>query len=713
MAGTVTLIVVFLMVLLLVVVLIEKKKVWKWYLLFPMIILVSFYRMEWASDESCVPSDTQYHIVGKVNKIVEKEDGMQIYLYGAKAYSINDPESNKPITLKGIILWCDFMGEEFLPGDVISCDTYLKTYDVARNPGNFDAKEYYGTQNIEFFGWPMNLCREKQNDNPWIKGIFMLKDRMRKSFEKISMGMDAGIYSSLVLGDKSILDVEIKNLYQVNGIAHILAISGLHVSIIGLGLYKCLRKCYLPFAVCFIISMFVIVSYGIMTGNSVSSIRAIVMFLMGIFADVLGRGYDILSGIGLSAVIILWIYPKMIYNSGFLLSFLAVSGIVVIKPALDYLFYKEDWKKHPMAAVADGLITSLSVNLATLPVILNSYYEVPIYSVFLNVLIIPLMTFLMLSAVLGGFLGMFCVPLGAFCVGVAHYILVFYEWICRIFLKLPGSVLILGKAPLWQIIMYYLCIGIMIWCIMKPRKIQVGLLSVALMILMFRHQENFRMCMLDVGQGDGIHISSGGMEILVDGGSTSESEVGRYRLIPYLKSRGISQIDCVLISHADTDHISGVQEILEDGQIRIDMLVLPKVKEKSSNYQNVEALAAECGVPIRYIYAGMEFTCGEISVKCLHPGADYVSESENDSSMVLLLSYGEIDVLLTGDVEDRGENVMLREEILQDVEILKVAHHGSRYSTDEEFLSTITPEIALISCGEGNDTTTRLIQFNG
>lgn len=701
-AGTTVLIVVLLGLVLFVAVLIQRKKVWKWYLIFPIIVLVSFWRMEWASEESYVDSNVQYHIVGKVNKVVEKEENRQIYLYGAKAYALIGEAFVEPITLKGIILWEDSMEGEILPGDVISCNTYLNTYDVARNPGNFDAKVYYGTQNIEFYGWAKEIQFEDRNDNPWVKGIFELKGRIKESFEEVSMGVDAGIYSSLVLGDKSLLDVEIKNLYQVNGIAHILAISGLHVSIIGFGLYKLLRKGYLPFWVCFVISFLIIVSYGIMTGNSVSSVRAIVMFLMRIFADVLGRGNDILSGMGFSAVIILWMYPKMIYNSGFLLSFLAVLGIVVIKPAFDYLFRKEDWKKHPLRVVLDGFLTSLSINLATLPVILNSYYEIPVYSVFLNIIIVPLMTFLMVSSVVGGILGMFCVPLGAFCVGLAHYILAFYEWICRLFLKLPGSVLILGEASAWQVFFYYLCIVVMVLCIMKSRKIQVFLMCLALVVITFRSQKDFVLRMLDVGQGDSIHISSKGVEMLVDGGSTSEKEVGKYRLIPYLKSQGVSQIDCMVISHADTDHISGLLEILEDGQIRVNMLMLPNVTEKSANYQKIEALAKKSDVPIQYIYAGTEFVCGEITVKCLHPGKKYVAESENDSSAVLLLSYGTTDVLLTGDVEDRGENAMLKENVLHDIDILKVAHHGSRYSTDEEFLDVIMPEMALISCSEGN-----------
>ncbi len=485
-----------------------------------------------------------------------------------------------------------------------------------------------------------------------------------------------------------------------------------------MGLYKLLRKCLLPFLPAFVVSFGFIVSYGLMTGNSISTIRAIVMFLISIFAAVIGKSYDMASAMAMSAIALILIYPKIIYNTGFWLSFLAVTGILVIKPALDIAFGNErakhsDSKKLKFLKLClDGLLSSLAVSIATIPVLLYSYFELPVYSVVLNMLVIPLMTFLMISVVLGGVLGLFWLSAGAFCIGMAHYILMFYEWVCSIFLKLPFAVVVFGQPALWQVFLYYVVVAVMVWVIyyvhirekkkIKPRNAMVVGLLVSFWLIIVRFPSEFRMRILDVGQGDGIHVSSNGVNMLVDSGSTSVSQVGKYRLIPYLKSQAVTKIDYMVVSHGDLDHISGLLEILSDDQFEVKYLIMPEIEDGGDGYEKMLEAAALAGTRVEYLCAGEEFFCGDVRVKCLHPASGYDFESTNDYSTVLQLVYGEIDILLTGDVEDLGENAMLSCNRLSDVELLKVAHHGSRYSTDEEFLNAVTPEIALISCGAGN-----------
>lgn len=678
--------------------LIGKKKVWKWYLIFPMFFLIAFFRMEWAEKKVLIVSDVKTHIEGNVNKVVEKEGYRQIYLYGASA------GENEIIRLTGIILNDTGMKQELLPGDKISCDAELKQYAPASNPGNFDARRYYASLNIDYYAWTDDIRMEDKSDNLWIQGIFLLKKKLLASFEQISVGEDAGIYSSILLGEKSLLDSDIKKLYQVNGMAHILAISGLHVSILGLGFYKLLRKCSIPFLPCFLMSFVAILSYGIMTGNSVSTVRAIIMFLMGTLGDVLGRTYDILSGLGLSAVMLILIFPQIIYNSGFWLSFLAVFGIVAVKPVFDSFFCRGNFKKKVFGKLLDAFHASLAVTVTTLPIILNSYFEVPVYSVFLNLFVIPLMTCLMVSAAAGGIVGIFCVPAGAFLIGMAHYILTFYEWICNAFMKLPSAIVILGKPSAWQIVIYYLLLALAVVCVHGKRtwKIPITSICAAVMILTVRNMPDFMVRMLDVGQGESIHVSSAGVCMLVDGGSTSNHRLGEYCLIPYLKFQGIRHVDYMVMTHADEDHISGLLEIMENEQIKVNNLILPDVKEKSKGYMKMEDAARNAGIDIHYIHSGMSFACGKITVKCLYPFEKQEYDSENDYSTVLLLSYDGLDLLLTGDIGDKGENEMLSGGLLKDVDILKAAHHGSRYSTSKEFLKTVLPEITLISCGANN-----------
>ncbi len=709
-AGRGWLLAVFLSLSLMILCLIYHKKVWKWYLLFPCFMAVAFFRMEWANEPSALGENLSCEIVGKVNKVVEKDEYRQIYLYQPQVLVSDEDLSGtrQNMTIKGILVQDKNTAQELIPGDVIFCKGVLCDFEKARNPGNFDSYEYYQTLNIDKYVWTEQVEIWKKNENLWIRGIFAFKKMLKDSYRKIGTGADAGIYASIVLGDKSMLDADIRMLYQINGIAHILAISGLHVSILGMGLYQTLRKCCVPFLPCFLICSLLIVSYGIMTGNSISSIRAISMFLLAVFANVLGRTYDILSALAFSASLLILIFPKIIYNSGFWLSFLAVAGIVVIKPVIDYVFWNECQvrKKKITLRIRSPLLSSLSasrsVSIATLPVLLVSYYEVPLYAVFLNLFVLPLMGLLMMSAVCGGIVGIFFLIPGVFFAGAGHYILQFYEIICHFFLNLPNAVLILGKPHLLQILFYYLSLAAACVFAQKSRKKVLFLTVLALFLLMLRFPKDCQIRMLDVGQGDGIHVSSDGWNLFVDGGSSSEKKVGTYRIIPYLKSQGIRKIDFWVMTHADADHINGMTEVFLDGQIKIGCLVMPTIKEKSNQYLEVEEAAQRAKIPIYYIQAGKEFTCGKVKVSCLHPAGDYEFHSENDSSTVLKLSYGEMDMLLTGDIEETGEQSMLSREVLSDVEILKVSHHGSRYSTGPDFLSAVKPEIALISCAQKN-----------
>ncbi len=684
-------------------VLVLHRKIWFWHFFLLFFLVLGFFRMREIKNASFIPSDGIYQVAGKVNKIVEKDGYRQIFVYDAMA-----EKGQEHTRISGIILQVseDNPGflEEFLPGDVIMAQVSLKEYENSRNPGNFDLKNYYETMNITCYGWCDEITAVQKNNNPVMRGIFSFKKRLKKVYEEIGIGRDAGVYCSLVLGDKSMLDTAIKLLYQANGIAHILAISGLHISILGMGFYSFLRKCCIPFGVSFLCGSFVMVSYGVMTGNSVSTVRALVMFLCCIFAGVVGKTYDSISALSLAAVWILVSYPKMLWNTGFLLSFLAVTGVVVVKPAVSQAL------GNPESKPVNAFLVSLSVSLVTLPVLLDAYYEIAVYSVFLNLIIIPLMTLLMISVVSAGLFGIFSLSAGTFIIGTAHYILWFYQWICQIFMGLPGAVMIMGKPEKILVFVYYLLLVFFIILMSTKagekrfcRETILGITVCFCILCMKIHfTPDFFVRMLDVGQGDAVHICADGENMLIDGGSSDVKNVGEYRLLPYLKSQGIRRLRYVVLTHADYDHYGGLLELMEDKSISIEYLLLPDVAVKSESYQKVEKTAEKTGVTIKYVSTGTKLSCGSAGLSVLYPEKGISYSDENDYSMVLKLSYKDFTALFTGDIGTDGEEEMLKAGVLGDVDLLKAAHHGSRYSTSEMFLETVNPEIALISCGREN-----------
>jgi competence protein ComEC len=308
-------------------------------------------------------------------------------------------------------------------------------------------------------------------------------------------------------------------------------------------------------------------------------------------------------------------------------------------------------------------------------------------------------------------------PAGIFLIGGANYILRFYEWICRFGSRIPGNLVTVGKPTQLQVFLYLAIVTVFLLVATRySKKYSVIILSLAFFILILpRRNVGLEITMLDVGQGEAIYIESdSGTTYLIDGGSSDVKKLGLYRLSPFLRSQGTDRIDYAIITHSDNDHISGLMELIEQEQIKITRLVLPYVKVKDKAYMKLEAIASEYDIAIQYISSGDLLQDGSISMLCLHPSINYEASSANGYSTVLSISYGEFDMLLTGDLERDGEELLT--ELLQntakqrefvfhpviDYDILKVAHHGSKNSTYKEFLDLIRPELSIISCGKDN-----------
>ena len=246
---------------------------------------------------------------------------------------------------------------------------------------------------------------------------------------------------------------------------------------------------------------------------------------------------------------------------------------------------------------------------------------------------------------------------------------------------------------------------------MTSRIWKILWITAALSILFLRPTDGLAITVLDVGQGDCIHIrNDSGKHYLIDGGSTSKREVENYQITPYLKSQGAERLAAVFVTHADADHCNGILQLLAEanyGGVKIDYLILPDIgaDSRKENYLELQKTAEEQGIPIKYMSRGEYITDGSLRITCLHPLKGYAAEDVNGASLVLQLVYGKFRGLFAGDVEGEGETVLeeyIRKRDDRDVTYLKVAHHGSRNSTKEELLQIIKPEMAVISCASGN-----------
>ena len=601
-----------------------------------------------------------------------------------------------------------YMNGESIPrmGGFVVMRGNFRAYSHATNPGEFDAADYYRIMGQQGKVMDCRILAQSVTYDVFRDYMYRLREYLSLLTDACFDKEDASVVKAMLLGKKGTLDAGLKELYRQNGIIHILAISGLHLSVIGMGCYKVLYKIRLPNIVNIILSIGLMYCYGVMTGMGISMLRAYIMFGMHLCAKLIGRTYDLLTAVTVAALVALVQQPLYIQHSGFLFSFGAVCGIGIFLPAVETnLFEHGRFEK--------ALLSCVAISISTLPVYLWFYYEFPPYSVLLNLIVIPCMTLVLLEGVVTLMAAACFLPLGKITAYPVHMLLAFYEKCCNICLRLPDSKWVIGCPKPWQIAAFLgILLGLVIWNHRLSKFCFWQGVLCALLVLTLRLPQGLQITMVDVGQGDCIYLTEdSGMHMLIDGGSSDKSNVADYQIMPYLKYEGVSYLDAVVVTHPDSDHVSGICAMLEEADISgisIGALYLPDVGETGRNeeYHELERLAQNAGVPVRYLGVGDSLRCGKVMLTCIHPEEGWNSTEPNAYSIVLYMQYGSFTALFTGDLEGEGEKMV--QERLSDillpegVTLLKVAHHGSRNSTDEAFLQTVNPQIALISSGRNN-----------
>lgn len=610
--------------------------------------------------------------------------------------------------IKGLICYLeeDVQGtadeENLRMGSRVILEGKLRTMQHASNPGEFDSADYYQIMGQQGRLMNSRIVWQGEHYDAFRESLCRLRQYFSMLLEVCYPEKEAEVMKAMLLGEKGMLDQELKGLYQQNGIIHILSISGLHLSLLGMGFHKLLEKLRFPGKLNLLLSVAFMFCYGTMTGMGVSVIRALIMFFFRMAAVFFHRTYDMLTALVVAAVTLLIQQPLYLEHSGFLFSFGAVCGIGTLLPAaMENLL----WEKKALRSLVSGAV----VSVGTLPIYLSYYYEFPPYSIFLNLLVIPCMSLVLGCGLLTLGAGCLWLPLGQLPALAGRVLLLFYEKSCELCSRLPGHRMITGCPESWQILLFLLLLVFLVWRNRKlPKLLFWQILLLALLLLTGRFLGGFEVHMLDVGQGDCICIETEqGESMLIDGGSTDKKEVDVYQIVPFLKYQGISELKAVAVTHPDSDHMNGIQGMLEKYQengIYIGTLLLPSVREngKNENYRRLEELAAENEIPIHYLSAGESFELGEAELVCLHPEEQSCYSDANEMSVVLYLQRKEFTALFTGDLEGEGERQLLERMSAADITLLKVAHHGSAGATTAEFLERVRPLTAIISSGHGN-----------
>jgi len=357
-------------------------------------------------------SGQSVQVRGRVRDIGKKEktDGTMYTL------TLDDSRMNGTVKAGRVLVYIregDFgevIPDELNPGQVVCVEGRISKEEGPRNPGEFDYGMYYRSLGIRarVFGEGIGLLDRRES--PCLTWLYRLRLHAGRILDLTAEPEDAGVYKAAVLGEKGDLDAELRDLYRKNGIAHLLAISGLHVAVIGAGIYGLLRRLGLGFGPAGAAAGVILTGYGILTGSPASVVRAVIMLLCVFLAAYIGRSYDLVSAACLACMVLLAKSPYLVTQGGFQLSFGAVFSIGVLSEALISAMKPEHgWQRT--------VITSLSIQLGTYPIILHHFYQYPAFGIFLNFLVIPLMTFVIYSGLGGILLGSVSLAAGTVAVG--------------------------------------------------------------------------------------------------------------------------------------------------------------------------------------------------------------------------------------------------------------------------------------------------------
>ena len=664
-----------------------------------------------------------------------------------------------------------------LPGQICSVKGHFLELSPATNEGEFSLPSYYKGEGISGVFQAKTIELVRGESSPFAKELFTLKQSLGNRIDALYPEDPAGFLKSLFLGERSVITLSEKSLYQSAGISHILAISGLHLSLLGGFFYRLLRKTKLSSLLSSLITSFFLFSYFLFTGSSHSAFRALFMLFLRFAAIQLGKGKDLLSQLSFALLFLLWLNPLSLYSIGMQCSFFTLFVFFLLEErpgkavrkkkekALSKICKKHalGFSKHPslllkfpaylsklipclLSTLPHRLQGSFLFYLALLPLFSLTQFSFPLYAPLLNLLLLPLLPFFFLLGAVSIFLSylpeqdFLLLRLLSFS---SRFLLNLLFQIFHLFMEkslaLPFSQILLGKMQALSVMFYFLFLYLLFFF---PKAKSLSLLLslgflLSLPLYLPKPPKELEIAALDVGQGDGFVLRKGALVFTIDNGSTSKNLFPEQIFFPYCKAKRIQHIDYALLTHCDRDHISGIQALLEKNpSISLSHLILPASALQDHRYDLLKRLAYNHGADVSYWQKGDELVFSEqgiclsakktawaenpstskkrgpdtkghqLHIRCFYPNDSTYTEEANAHSIGCLLEYGHFRMLFTGDMPKESEEALLENcretEASPIVDVLKLAHHGSKTSSCPSFLSETRAKFALFSYGKKN-----------
>lgn len=691
------------------------------------LFLAGFLKPEWRADPPAYlqKARNKVNIRARVHAVRPKpEDRLQIILKELEVQPAEDTQFQK---LEGRVVWTWQGTKQWpAPGQMVQGRFRLKPIQGRQNFGTWDTRTYWARQKVRYRTYTKAEATEVSLHGPknasWSFRLF-LRNRILDSTQE---GPGQGLLLALLMGDRSQTSYQTLGLVRRASLAHSLALSGLHVGFVvalAWGLAWISGKMFpamftrLPrqkWGILFAVPLILI--YLWLGQAKPSLIRAALMFFFWGLLLLQGRKNIMADGLFLALLLILCLDPGSVHNLGTQLSFSAVAGIILVFPFL------RDWIKHlpftgrgsrTVKALLGILGISCIANLVLLPLIVTNFGEWSPH-LYLNCFWLPLLGFCVLPLGLAGLAVSLIpgiMPCGEFLLFASGKLLDVMISVLEL-LEAGGSLEVLVPLrPLWPEAFGYwmfvcsLCIWRGQWRAW-PKWIPVFglllLLGPGLLNTLENLQNKVSLRLLDVGQGQSVFLQAAKEKsMLIDGGGSwnKEYDLGRHILSPALTWGRSPQVDTVVLTHDDYDHLRGLFYILK--HYRIQRFVFNGNWPQGWDGEHLKAILKKRNIPCRSVQTGDSLQLSEtLQLQVLHPPAGYFADKDNDASLVLRLRHGRRGLaILPGDIENSGLTVLLGQKNSLQAEVLLLPHHGSRSSFNPAFYEQAAPDLGLVSCG--------------
>lgn len=519
----------------------------------------------------------------------------------------------------------------------------------------------------------------------------------RRIAERPGAGSD--LLRGMLLGDRrGLTGGDVEEDFRVSGMSHLLAVSGLHLGLVALGFGRTLRalRASRP------LQAFGVVAGGVafaaLTGFQPSTTRALAMVVVAWLAALSGRRGDGIAGLSVAVCCMLVWQPMAAFSISLQLSVAAVGGLLVLGALVG------DWLEAlvPVGWIAKGLAATVVAQATTLPVVANVFHVISLVAPAANVIAIPLASAGLAAGVAGALVELAVPPVGALLMGVASRLLEVTASVARVTAAIPhASVPVEALGPLALVTWIFAVVAS--WALWpQPAKrahaaAVVALALAATSAFAVLSPGHTRLVVANVGQADAIVLQDGGETMLVDCGSHPGD------VAEALARLHVRHIDALVLTHAHDDHTGGLDALV--GAVTVGWVGIPATRDPDQiaiDPARAARLTPRGRVPVRRLRAGEHWRIGDTLVTVLWPKRAQSDAPTNDTSVVLLLSRGGFAALLGGDAEEGVWDALAQDGSLPDVDVLKVAHHGSSNGYSEDALDALRPEIALLSVGEGN-----------